>query len=355
MATAYLRTMTGGIEMLCSTAAMHEHDLREHAHHHDAVVEVGQGERRTRWVVALTLAMMVAELVVGWITGSMALLADGWHMATHAGALGLTLAAYWYARTRAGSDAFSFGTGKVYALAGYTSGVVLAVVALWMGVEAALRLFERPAVDFADALPVAVSGLVVHLVCAVLLGHGHGPGHDHAHGHGHDHAHDHEHDHDHDHGHDHAPKDHNLKAAYVHVLADALTSVLAIGALLAGFYLGWWFLDPAMGLLGGVVILRWSIDLCQQASRQLLDVVPASNHERLVRSRLEAVDDVRIADLHVWELGPGRRGCIVSLVTSTPRDTDYYREVILGAVDVAHLTVEVHRCSRGHGPPVAAA
>jgi cation diffusion facilitator family transporter len=345
---------------------MHEHDLREHAHHHDAVVEVGHGERRTRWVVTLTLAMMIAELVVGWMTGSMALLADGWHMATHAGALGLTLAAYWYARVNAGSDAFSFGTGKVYALAGYTSGVVLAVVALWMGVEAAARLLSPSTVDYGDALPVAILGLVVNAVCAKLLGHDHGPGHDHGHAHGHDHAgHDHEHaghDHDHDHeGHDHGPqrgepaRDHNLRAAYLHVVADALTSVLAIAALLAGKYLGWWFLDPAMGILGGVVIMRWSIDLCRQASRQLLDAVLASDCESVLRRKLEAIDDVKVADLHVWELGPGRRGCIVSLVTSTPRDTDYYRSTILGAVEVAHLTVEVHRCSRGHGPPAAAA
>jgi len=331
---------------------MHEHDLSEHAHHHDAVIEVGHGERRTRWVVAITLLMMIAELIVGWMTGSMALLADGWHMATHAGALGLTLAAYWYARTRAGSDAFSFGTGKVYALAGYTSGVVLAMVAVWMGVEAATRLVERPEVDFRDALPVAVLGLVVNLVCAMMLGHG---GHDHGHAHDHAHAHAHGDDHDHGHAHDHGRHDHNLRAAYLHIVADALTSVLAIVALLAGQLAGWWFLDPAMGLLGGVVIVRWSIDLCRQASRQLLDAVPSSGHERLLRSRLEAIDDVRIADLHVWELGPGRRGCIVSLVTSTPRDTDYYREVILGAVEVAHLTVEIHRCSRGHGPPAAAA
>jgi cation diffusion facilitator family transporter len=345
---------------------MHEHDLREHAHHHDAVVEVGHGERRTRWVVTLTLAMMVAELVVGWMTGSMALLADGWHMATHAGALGLTLAAYWYARVNAGNDAFSFGTGKVYALAGYTSGVVLAVVALWMGVEAAGRLLSPSPVDYADALPVAVLGLVINAVCAKLLGHDHGHDHgqrgDHAHGHGHDHDHDHGHDHahDHDHGHDHgaraAPaRDHNLRAAYLHVVADALTSVLAIAALLAGKHLGWWFLDPAMGILGGVVIMRWSIDLCRQASRQLLDAVLATDCEAVLRRKLEAIDDVKVADLHVWELGPGRRGCIVSLVTSTPRDTDYYRSAILGAVEVAHLTVEVHRCSRGHGPPAAAA
>src|SRR5215211_5356451 len=194
------------------------HDLSAHAHHEEEEEHNRSGERRTRWVVALTAIMMVGELIVGWMTGSLSLTADGWHMGTHVGALGLTLAAYWYARKHAGNDVFSFGTGKVYALAGYTSGIVLAIVALWMGVEAALRLAHRSPVDFADALPVAVIGLGVNLVCALLLGHGHG----HDHGHQHDHAH--EHGHDHAHGppraHDHG--DHNLKAAYLHVVADAL-------------------------------------------------------------------------------------------------------------------------------------
>jgi cation diffusion facilitator family transporter len=318
-----------------------DHDLAEHAHHHDAAASAaGRAERRTRVVVVLTILMMIAELVVGWITGSLALTADGWHMGTHAGALGLAVLAYWYARTRAANDAFTFGTGKVYALAGYTSGIALAAVAIWMGIEGVIRLTERPVIDFADALPVAVIGLVVNLACALLLGGGSKPeaehGHDHGHAHGHAHGHD-----------------HNLKAAYVHVLADALTSVLAIAALILGQTMGWWFLDPAMGLVGGAVILVWAVGLCRASSRQLLDVVPDVEHERAVRSRLEQIDDVRVADLHVWELGPGQRSCIVSLVTSTPRDVDYYKQAILAAVPVAHLTIEIHRCTRGHGPLAA--
>jgi cation diffusion facilitator family transporter len=311
---------------------MDAHDPREHAHHHDFSVGVGIAERRTRAVVLLTLAMMVGELIVGSLTGSMALTADGWHMATHAGALGLTLFAYWYARTHARSEAYSFGTGKVYALAGYSSGIVLGVVALWMLGESALRLYERPAVDFADALPVAVLGLVVNVVCMMLLGGGH------AH-----HAHDGgagSHDHHH-HG-----RDQNLRAAYLHVLADALTSVLAIAALLAGRYLGWWFLDPGMGVVGGVLIARWSFGLCRDTSRQLLDAVPSTELARRIALRLEGIDDVRVADLHLWEIAPGRQGCIVSLVSSEPRDTSFYREAILGEVALAHLTVEVHRCAR---------
>ena len=308
---------------------MHAHDPQEHAHHHDFSHE-GHGERRTRGVVVLTLIMMIGELVVGTITGSMALTADGWHMATHAGALGLALFAYWYARTRARSGEYTFGTGKVYALAGFASGIVLGVVSLWMMGESVARLIARPHVDFGDALPVAVLGLVVNVVSMLLLGH----------------RHDHD-DHDHDH-HDHHHHDHNLRAAYLHVLADAVTSILAIGALVAGRYLGWWFLDPAMGIVGGVLIARWSLGLCRDASRQLLDAVPSPELAKRIADRLEGIDDVKVADLHLWEIAPGRQGCIVSLVTGAPRDTGFYRDAILGEVSLAHLTVEVHRCERGH-------
>ena len=197
-------------------------------------------------------------------------------------------------------------------------------------------------------------GLVVNIVSAILLGHDHHYGH----GHGHDGT-----------GTittitattitttarsrprrtiDDKPKpgtlDFNLRAAYIHILADAMTSVLAIGALALGKYVGLWFLDPLMGLIGGAVIVWWAISLCRQASRQLLDVVSSPAHEHVVRKRLEAIDDVRVADLHVWELGPGRRSCIVSLVTATPRELAYYREAVLAALDVAHLTIEIHRC-----------
>ena len=341
-------------------------------------VSAKKGEQRTTWVVILTLAMMIAELVAGNLTGSLALTADGWHMASHAGALGLALIAYWFARTRAASQQFSFGTGKVYALAGFTSGIGLLFVAGWMGLEAVLRLREHAKVDYGDALPIAVLGLVVNLVCALILGgdHGHdhggtGDAHDaHAHdAHAHDaHAHDaHEHEHEHgdahahereDHAHGHAvtsakPTDHNLRAAYVHVLADALTSVLAIGALVAGKYAGWWYLDALVGLLGGLVIGKWALGLCRSAAHPLLDVVPSAALAASIEQRLEQIDDVRVADLHLWELAPGRRGCIVSLVTATPRDVQYYRTIILAEAPIAHLTVEVHRCDRKHAAPTA--
>ncbi len=359
---------------------MDSHSLGDHAHHATGGrAPAAAAERRTRWVVAITLVMMVGELLVGWWSGSMALTADGWHMGTHAGALGLTVLAYWFARTRADHQAFTFGTGKVYALAGYSSGVLLGAVALWMMAEGLQRLFSPHSIHFEEALWVAILGLGVNLACAVLLGHGHD--HDHA-GHGHashdhaDHDHaghghgpksdghaDHDHDHDHDghahadHDHDHAAPvdrhggDHNLRAAYLHVVADAFTSVLAIGALVAGRYAGLWYLDPAMGIVGGAVIISWAIGLCKQAAGQLLDVASSPALERWVRHRLEAIDDVRIADLHVWELGPRQFGCVVSLVTATPREVDFYRRRVLASPAIAHLTVELHCCNRQHSPP----
>jgi cation diffusion facilitator family transporter len=336
---------------------MATHDLSDHAHHTDEGVHNRSGERRTLYVVLLTAMMMVGELVVGFLTGSVALKADGWHMGTHVGALGLTLVAYWYARKHAGNDTFSFGTGKVYALAGFTSGVVLAIVALWLAVEGIEKLVEHPTVNYDEALPIAALGLVVNLVSAYLLGTGHHYGHDH----GHSHSHDHNHDHDHaDYGLEHPslpvkptkPQagtiDFNLRAAYIHIIADALTSVLAIGALALGKWGNLWFFDPAMGLVGGAVIVWWSIGLCRQAARQLLDVVSSPKHEEVVRKQLEAIDDVKVADLHVWELGPGRRSCIVSVVTATPRELDFYRDAVLAALPVAHLTIEIHRCELPH-------
>jgi cation diffusion facilitator family transporter len=353
---------------------MKAHDLSEHVHHEDEDDHNRSGERRTRVVVAITAVMMVGELIVGWWTGSIALTADGWHMGTHVGALGLTLVAYWYARTRAGHDAFSFGTGKVYALAGYTSGILLAIVAIWMAKEGIEHLITHPPVDYGDALPVAAVGLVVNIVSAILLSRGHHYGHGHGHHHGGHHDHDHDghngHHHDHnghhqDHGHhDHhgetpAPApgtlDFNLRAAYIHIIADALTSLLAIGALSLGRWADLWFLDPLMGLVGGAVITWWAISLCRQASRQLLDVVSSPRHEQIVRQRLEAIDDVRVADLHVWELGPGRRSCIVSVVTAHPREVTAYRDAVLSALNVAHLTIEIHQCELAHDPTLPAA
>ncbi len=271
---------------------------------------------------------MVAELIVGTITKSLSLVADGWHMATHAGALGLAALAYWYARTRASAASFTFGTGKVYALTGFTNAVVLLLVALAMMTEGITRLFHPEQVRFDEALPIAVVGFFVNLVSFFLLH----PGGDHGHDHG---------DHGHDHGHDHAAHDVNLRAAYLHVAADALTSLTAIGALLGGWLLGWVWLDPAMAILGSVVILKWGVGLVRQSGRQLLDVVPSPELEQAIRARLLELGDAEIRDLHVWEMGPGKRGCIVSLVTKTPRPLDDYRTAILTAAPIEHLTVEI--------------
>jgi cation diffusion facilitator family transporter len=311
-----------------------QHFLDGLTHSHDHGAALAGHERKTRWVVALTLAMMVGELVMGYAAHSLALTADGWHMATHAGALGLSALAYWFARSRAGSSAFSFGTGKVHALAGYTSAVTLALVALWMLGESVRRLLAPEPVAYAEALPVAFLGLVVNLVSVKLL---------HSDEHHHDHDHDHDHDGGHHHGHHHHDHDHNLRAAYYHVLADAMTSLLAILALLGGRYFGWVFLDAIMGIVGSVVIARWSYGLCRGAAAELLDVVPSTSLAESVRERLEsAFEETRVVDLHLWSLGPRARACIVSLATRAPRAPSVYREALAPIARFEHLTIEVH-------------
>jgi len=338
---------------------MHHGHLHEYAESHGDAGARREGERRTLVVVGLTALMMVAEIVVGRWSGSMALFADGVHMATDVAALGLAAVAYYYARTRAGHEAHSFGTGKVYALGGYTSAIVLVGTAVWMAVDSIERLLSPVTISFGEALPVAIVGLVVNLVSAKLLDHS-AIGHDHSHGHADDHA-GHAHaDHDHDaiadegHAHDRKSEpveDHNLRAAYLHAVADAVTSILAIGALLAARYLGLTFLDPVMGLAGAALIVVWGVRLSRSAAKQLLDIAPSVDETRTIRRELEAVDDVCVADLHVWELGPGERSCIVKLVTSSPRDPSFYRDLIKSKVKLSHLTVEVQRCTAHHDVP----
>jgi cation diffusion facilitator family transporter len=232
-------------------AFTHDHVFLGAAHDENA--------RRTRWVVLLTALMMVGEIVAGYVTGSMALLADGFHMATHAGALGVAALAYADARRHACNPAYRFGTGKVGELAGFASAMVLGIIALGIGVESTLRLFQPINVAFGEATVIAVIGLAVNIVSAVLLSGGHHHGHDHHHHHHHGHHH---------HGHG---SDNNLRSAYIHVLADALTSVLAIAALLAGRYLGWLWMDPVMGIVGAIVIARWSWTLMRDTAAVLLD------------------------------------------------------------------------------------
>ena len=280
-------------------------------HHHVFLgAEHQRNERRVWLVIALTASMMVAEILAGKLYGSMALVADGWHMSTHAGAMLITALAYGYARRHADNPRFSFGTGKMGDLAGFASAVVLAIVALLIAWESFLRLTDPVPIRFEQAIAVAVIGLVVNLVSARLL-HG-GPGHHH---HGHDHRHDHHHaDHDHGrHGHD-----NNLRAAYLHVLADALTSVLAIVALLVGRSYGWLWADPAMGVVGALVIARWSWGLIRDAGGVLLDA-PAEGPQ--VRQEIEdilAATGDTLKDLHVWQIGPGHFAAIVSVASATP-------------------------------------
>ena len=305
-------------------------------HHHVFLgTEHQRNERRVWLVIALTASMMVAEILAGKLYGSMALVADGWHMSTHAGAMLITALAYGYARRHADNPRFSFGTGKMGDLAGFASAVVLAIVALLIAWESFLRLTDPVPIRFEQAIAVAVIGLVVNLVSARLL-HG-GPGHHH---HGHDHRHDHHHaDHDHDHGrHGH---DNNLRAAYLHVLADALTSVLAIAALLVGRSYGWLWADPAMGVVGALVIARWSWGLIRDAGGVLLDA-PAEGPQ--VRQEIEdilAATGDTLKDLHVWQVGPGHFAAIISVASATPQPAQHYKALLLPVHELSHVTVEV--------------
>lgn len=304
-------------------ALTHSHVFLGSAHDENA--------RRTLWVVVLTAVMMVGEIVAGWAYGSMALLADGVHMATHAGALGVSAAAYAYARRHAADPRFTFGTGKVGDLAGFASALVLGLVAFGIASESVGRLLDPRPVAFGPATLVAVIGLVVNVVSALLLSGGrhHGRGHAHLHGHEHDH-------HPHGPGHAHHGRDNNLRSAYLHVLADALTSVLAIAALLAGSTLGWVWLDPAMGIFGALVIARWSWTLMRDTAAVLLDAADPAL-EREVREHVER-GDARITDLHVWRVGPEAHAAIVSV--TGPADAETVRARLAPVHELAHLTVE---------------
>lgn len=290
-----------------------------------------ENARRTLWVVVLTAVMMVGEIIAGAVFNSMALMADGFHMATHAGALAVAAFAYAYARKHAGSGRFTFGTGKVGDLAGFASALVLGVVAIGIAWESVGRLLEPRPVAFGSATLVAVIGLVVNLVSALLLGGGH-----HHHGHEHHHDHDHEHAHGHDHHHHH---DNNMRAAFVHVLADALTSVLAIAALLAGRFLGWTWMDPVMGIVGAAVIASWAWTLMRDTAGVLLDATDR-HLEAEVREEVEGPGDAKITDLHVWRLGPGAYGAIVSYLGAAPAQA--VRERLARVHELSHVTVEAY-------------
>lgn len=312
---------------------MHHANLSRWKHSHDYALDTSAAERRTRIVIAITATMMVAEIAAGAAFNSMALLADGWHMSTHVAAFLITALAYYFSRRFAADPRFSFGTGKMGVLGGFASAVILAVVALLMAGESAQRLFAPLPIRFDHAIGVAVLGLLVNVVCAFLLKDEH---HHHHHGHGHSHAHEHgEGEHHHD---------LNLRAAYIHVLADALTSLTAIVALLAGKFLGWTWLDAVMGLVGSAVVSVWAYGLLRDTSGILLDHTPASSDlPEEIRRAVEADGDALVTDLHVWQVSAGKFAAIVSIVAHDPKPAESYRELFCEHEELVHVTVEVQR------------
>lgn len=322
---------------------MHTHSLQRWQHDHAFGQEQATAaERRTLIVVAVTAVTMAVEIAAGLWTGSMALLADGVHMASHVLALGISAFAYAYARRHARDERFSFGTGKVNALGGFTGALLLAVVAFGMGWESITRLFAPGSIAFEGAILVAVLGLVVNAASVVILGgHGHGDRGHHHHDH---HHHHHDHGQDHGHGHHHGHEDHNLRSAYLHVLADALTSVLAIVALLGAKYTGAVWLDPVMGVVGAILVANWSRGLLGSTARTLLDHQAPEDVRERIRAAIERGDD-RIADLHVWSVGPGVNAAILSVVSHDPQPPEHYRGRIPAELAIRHLSVEVHRCA----------
>jgi cation diffusion facilitator family transporter len=311
---------------------MHSHSIDQWTHDH---VFLGsrhdRHERRTWFVVALTATMMVGEIVVGWLSGSMALLADGWHMATHAAALGIAALAYLFARRQAGNSHFTFGTGKFGDLAAFSSAIILSMIAVQIAYESAVRLLHPVPIAYGEAIAVAALGLLVNIVSAWLLR----DDHDHHHGHGHDH--------DHAHSRSHHHHDNNLRAAYVHVMADAVTSILAITALLVAMYAQWVWADPAVGIIGSLVIASWAYGLLRASGAVLLDVNADKNLEMVIRDRLETKGD-RVTDLHLWQVGPGHRAAVISVVSDHPLPPATYKRRLDGLRGLSHVTIEVETC-----------
>jgi cation diffusion facilitator family transporter len=308
---------------------MHTHSLETWQHSHDFGVIQEHGERRTRQVLLITAIAMLFEIAAGLAYGSMALLADGWHMGTHVAAFLITIFAYRFAKKHANSKAFAYGTGKVSVLGGFASAIALIVVALLMLIESGQRILIPQTIHFNESLGVAALGLLVNLVCAFLL-----QGH---HDHGHAAA-----DGDDDHHHHH--HDHNLKAAYLHILADALTSVLAIAALLFGKYLGWNWLDPVMGIIGGAVICRWAYGLLRETGSILLDGSISGKELAAIKEKIEGALDNRITDIHVWKVGPADYAAIIAIATHYPQQIGYYKDLLRNFANLSHLTFEIHAC-----------
>ena len=304
---------------------MHVHTIENWQHSHDFSVKNRKGERRTQYVLALTAITMIVEIIAGSLFGSMALLADGWHMGTHVAAFMIAIFAYRYARKHANSPAYSFGTGKVNVLGGFASAIALAVVALVMFVESIQRVVEPQPIQFNEAIFVACIGLFINVISAFLL------------------KDDHSHSHHHDHGHHH---DHNLRAAYLHVLADAMTSLLAIVALLSGKFLGWGWLDPMMGIVGAVIITRWSYGLLKQTIPILLDASIEDDYQQAIKETIESDSDNRVADIHVWKVGANHYAAIIALVTHFPSSVEHYKQLLKEFNKLSHITIEVNECKQ---------
>jgi cation diffusion facilitator family transporter len=305
---------------------MHRTDHSRFRKAHDFVPDFSHAERRTRIVIGVTAAMMVIEIAVGWMSHSMALLADGWHMSTHVLAFLITAAAYYFARTQADNARFSFGTGKIGVLGGFTSAVVLSIVALLMVGESVHRLFVPLEIHFNEAIGIACIGLLVNLGCAVLLA-----------------------DHHHESGGSAHHEDLNLRAAYLHVLADAFTSVLAITALTGGKFFGWAWLDPIVGIVGSGVVFSWAYTLLRDTSGILLDCTPASSDlPGEIRHAVESDGDSLVTDLHVWQVGIGKFAAMVSIVAHEPKSCDAYRSLLRGHEELVHITIETHHCREDH-------
>ncbi len=315
----------------------HIHPVEDYRHEHVFLgARHGENERRVWIVVILTTVMMVAEIVGGTVFGSLALLADGWHMSTHAAALTISALAYYFARRHAHDERFAFGTGKAGDLASFASAIILGMIALLITFEAFDHLVHPLAIAYDEAIAIAVLGLAVNLVSGWLLRE------DHAHGH-HHHAHSHDSGHDHHNDHRQHDRDLNLRAAYVHVLADALVSVLAIGGLLTAKLGDWPFMDPLVGLVGSAVIVSWSIGLARQSGGILIDAVPDRALAVEMRKRLEANGDA-VSDLHLWRLGPGHYAAMVSILSGNPMPPQAYKDKLSGLPRLSHVTVEVERC-----------
>jgi cation diffusion facilitator family transporter len=320
---------------------MHSHSMTSWTHGHAFLGEHhGERERRTWSVVALTAVMMVAEIAGGTWFGSIALVADGWHMGTHVAALAIAGVAYLFARRHVHDARFSLGTGKFGELAAFASAIILGMIALGIAYESMLRFVHPIAIHFREAVPIAVLGLCVNLASAWLLR----ESHDHAYGHS---AHSHD-DHDHHHRDDGVVQaargqDTNYRAAYVHVLADAMTSILTIGGLSAAWAFGWAFMDPLVGLVGTIVILSWSVSLVRTAGGVLLDTVPDPALAQHIRERIETGGD-GVADLHLWRLGPGHAAMIASIVSDSPQAPSVYKRRLEGLAGLSHVTIEVNEC-----------